>query len=469
MPRAALLSIHARVEGTEPDSWEDPSLVQLWGPRFSAYVVAERDRAVFTVGRLPDDPAARRDAEQLADRLEAFLDGRRMTCGEAGRGLGRHPSSLRYAAPTGRVVMRWDGARQPTIWTVPPPTLDPGDARLELARRYLHVFGPATAEAFAEWAGIAPARGRATFDALAGSLTPVRTPVGDAWILTEDAEAFRNSVGGDVASDAAPPQRRRVLPAPGSGSGTARPRSWPAPRALDTAGLAGCRCGRRRGGRDVAAGWSGRHDPDVAASLAGGPRGGRARGAVVPLTRRPGPDPRSMGDVTRALALEFGPASVSARSLVAEGSVFQRPDGDLGRPHDQSGNCRDLDGPACRSPTGWMRSQARCERRDGGVMGTPPTTNSNWHATTTTSLDHELSPGWQCADTPRRFPLEPVTALLWRRPDNAAAALGTGPAVNGPVRTAVTGVLKAGRAVAGVGCITIVVCVLLLLTLLSLM
>jgi hypothetical protein len=200
MPRAALLSIHARVEGTEPDSWEDPSLVQLWGPRFSAYVVAERDRAVFTVGRLPEDPPARRDVEQLADRLEAFLDGRRMSCREAGRGLGRHPSSLRYAAPTGRVVMRWDGARQPTIWTVPPPTLDPRDARLELARRYLRIFGPATAEAFAEWAGIAPARGRATFDAMAGSLTPVRTPVGDAWILAEDAEAFRTSVGGDVAS-----------------------------------------------------------------------------------------------------------------------------------------------------------------------------------------------------------------------------------------------------------------------------
>jgi hypothetical protein len=35
MPRAALLSIHARVEGTRPSTWEDPSLVQLWGPRFS--------------------------------------------------------------------------------------------------------------------------------------------------------------------------------------------------------------------------------------------------------------------------------------------------------------------------------------------------------------------------------------------------------------------------------------------------
>ncbi len=200
MPRAALLSFHARIEGTEPGTWEDSSLVQVWGPRFHAYVVAERDRAVFTIGRLPDNPSKRRAAEQLADRLEEFLDGRQMRFGEAGRGLGKNPNALRYASPTGRVVMRWDGARQPTIWMVPPPAVDPGDARLELARRYLHIFGPTTAEAFAEWAAIAPARGRATFDALAGSLTPVRTPVGDAWTLSADENAFRTSVGGDVAS-----------------------------------------------------------------------------------------------------------------------------------------------------------------------------------------------------------------------------------------------------------------------------
>ena len=199
MPRAALLSIHARVEGTEPGSWEDSSLVQVWGPRFSAYVVAARDRAVFTVGRLPDDPAARAGIEQSADRLDAFLDGRRMPCSEVGRELGRHPGSLRYAAPTGRVLMRWDGARQPTIWTVPRPTVELGDARLELARRYLHVFGPTTANRFTEWAGIKPARGRATFDTLASSLIPVHTPAGDAWILTEDEEALRTSVGRGVA------------------------------------------------------------------------------------------------------------------------------------------------------------------------------------------------------------------------------------------------------------------------------
>jgi hypothetical protein len=194
MPRAALLSIHARVEGTEPSTWEDPSLVQLWGPRFSAYVVAARDLAVFSLGRLPDDARNRRTAEDLAARLHALLGGARMTYGEAGRALGEQPNRLRYAAPTGTVVMRWDGARQPSIWTVPPPGLDPTKARLELARRYLHVFGPATPAAFAEWAGIR-ARGVTAFDALRRSLTPVRTPVGDAWILTSDEAMFRAAPG----------------------------------------------------------------------------------------------------------------------------------------------------------------------------------------------------------------------------------------------------------------------------------
>jgi hypothetical protein len=63
MPRAALHSIHARVVGTEPSTWEDPSLVQLWGPRYSAYVVAAADLAIFSLGRLPDDAAGRRRAE----------------------------------------------------------------------------------------------------------------------------------------------------------------------------------------------------------------------------------------------------------------------------------------------------------------------------------------------------------------------------------------------------------------------
>jgi Winged helix DNA-binding domain len=191
MPRAAVLSIHARVAGTEPSTWEDSSLVQLWGPRFNAYVVAARDRAVFTLGRLPADGKGAHRAEDTAARLHAFLDGRRMRYDEAGRGLGVHPNALRYAAPTGTVLMRWEGARLPVIWSVPRPEIDPREARLELARRYLHVFGPTTHSAFAKWAGIGSVEGRAAFEALAEEIMPVRTPIGDLWILAGDEPSFR--------------------------------------------------------------------------------------------------------------------------------------------------------------------------------------------------------------------------------------------------------------------------------------
>ncbi len=204
MPRAALLSIHARVEGTEPSTWEDPSLLQLWGPRFNVFVVAANDLAVFSLGTLPDDAKGRRRAEDLAARLHAILGGTRMTYGEAGRALGVHPNSLRYAAATGTVLIRWEGARLPTVWTVPSPEVDPGDARLELARRYLHIYGPATPGAFARWAGIGLRHGVAAFEALSGSQTPVQTPVGDAWILARDEAAFRAAPG--------PPAPARLLP-----------------------------------------------------------------------------------------------------------------------------------------------------------------------------------------------------------------------------------------------------------------
>jgi hypothetical protein len=133
--------------------------------------------------------------EETAARLHAFLGGRRMTYGEAGHALDRHPNSLRYAAPTGTILIRWDGARQPTVWTVPPPDLDPTEARLELARRYLHVFGPGTPAAFTKWAGIKPAVGHAALDALTEELVRTRAPVGDAWILAADEPAFRTAAG----------------------------------------------------------------------------------------------------------------------------------------------------------------------------------------------------------------------------------------------------------------------------------
>jgi hypothetical protein len=204
MPRAAMLSIHARVAGTEPLAWADPSLVQLWGPRFSVYVVAARDLPVFSLGTLPEDERGRRRAEDLAARLRDLVGDRPMNFADAGRALGVHHGMLRYAAATGTVLIRWEGARRPTVWTVPRPDTDPGAARLELARRYLHVYGPATAAAFGTWSGIGPRPAAAAFEALGGSLAPVDTPIGAAWILAEDEAGFRAAPG--------PPAPARLLP-----------------------------------------------------------------------------------------------------------------------------------------------------------------------------------------------------------------------------------------------------------------
>lgn len=191
MPRAALLSLHARLSGCKPLSWEHSSLIQLWGPRHNNYVIASKDLAVFSLGRLPDDNRRLARALDVASRLLTFLNGRRMPFKTAGKALGRDPNMLRYAAPTGTVLMRWDGARQADVWNVPAPNVDPRDARLELARRYLHIFGPTTATSFGKWAGIQPIEARNAFAALSGSLTPVRTPIGEAWILAEDEKSIR--------------------------------------------------------------------------------------------------------------------------------------------------------------------------------------------------------------------------------------------------------------------------------------
>ena len=159
---------------------------------------------MFSLARLPVDAGRQGRAHETADRLHAFLNGRRMPFGQAGHAMGAQPNSLRYAAPTGRVLLRWDGSRQPVVWTVPPPDMDPQHARLELARRYLHIFGPATATSFARWAGIRPVAASAVFQELVNTLTPVRTPVGDAWILAEDETAFR--------AQPPPPAPARLLP-----------------------------------------------------------------------------------------------------------------------------------------------------------------------------------------------------------------------------------------------------------------
>jgi hypothetical protein len=204
VPRSALHALHARVDGVAPDAWEDPSLVQVWGPRYTAYVVPAGEHLPFTLGRLPERGRLRERAEDLAARAHKHLAGRRLPMDPVGEALGVHPNNLRYAALTGTILMRWAGARQPTVWTVPPSERTPAEALQDLARRYLHFLGPSTVDAFVRWGGIDPPAANAAFDALRPALLSVRTPLRDAQLLAEDEPLLRT-----VPS---PPATARLLP-----------------------------------------------------------------------------------------------------------------------------------------------------------------------------------------------------------------------------------------------------------------
>jgi hypothetical protein len=202
MPRAALLSLHARVEGVAPDSWDDPALIQVWGPRWAVYVVPRRDVALFTVSRYPEDLRGRAVAEEMAAGIKATIGRRRVKHDEAAAFVSGDSNRIKYATATGTLAIRWEGARQADVWLMPRPKVSAPEARREVARRHLHVFGPTTATGFARWLGVDPAQGRATYAELAAAkeIVAVSTPMGDEFILASDETSLRRQPGSPAAA-----------------------------------------------------------------------------------------------------------------------------------------------------------------------------------------------------------------------------------------------------------------------------
>lgn len=204
MPRAAVLSLHARVEGIEPSSWEDASLAQVWGPRHHTYVVPRRDFALFSLARLPADAKGRERAERMAALAHDQLAGGPMLHGRIEMPPGVDSNALKYGAATGTIAIRWDGARSPVLSVFDPGEIDPADARRELARRHLRVFGPTSAAGFARWAGISRRAAAATYRSLEPELLAVRSPAGEEWLLAADEP--------EALAELGPPAAARLLP-----------------------------------------------------------------------------------------------------------------------------------------------------------------------------------------------------------------------------------------------------------------
>ena len=236
-----------------------------------------------------------------------------MTDREAGRALGIGPG-IRYAAPTGTVAIRWDGARAATIWTVAADEIEPADACRELARRYLHVFGPTTASGFARWAGISRrARGRslrrARGIAAAGAVADRRRVAARGGRARDAGRRWRRVHGRAPAAE-----RRCVLPPRPCRAGAPRAVRRPAAAALDAARLAGRAARRRRDRRNLEA--RAAHRPD--------------RRLVAPLDRPAGPRSRPRHGRCRCRASSArsrwsGAASREARARLCLRSLVRRP------------------------------------------------------------------------------------------------------------------------------------------------
>jgi uncharacterized protein YcaQ len=78
-------------------------------------------------------------------------------------------------------------------WLGPQPALRVEDARLELLRRFLSAFGPATAHDFAKWSGLKTGDARSLLAALDDEVIEVTVDGAPGWILRRDAATLASS------------------------------------------------------------------------------------------------------------------------------------------------------------------------------------------------------------------------------------------------------------------------------------
>ena len=203
-PRSGVLSLHARAEGVEPDSWTSRQLVQVWGPRGAVYVVPKSDLATFTLGLTPRDPDRIAELEKKAKQVLRALDGRPQRHSAV---LKRTPTighirELLWVSTTGWFLPFWD-ASTTALYPAEPPDGDAEEARLDLARRFLHYLGPTTTKALQWWTDSSAEDASQTMAALGPELATVQVAGEEVLMLAEDI---------DAATIAVPPAGLHLLP-----------------------------------------------------------------------------------------------------------------------------------------------------------------------------------------------------------------------------------------------------------------
>ena len=238
---AAELSIGLRIAGiTRTDIrqalWSERSLVKTYGPRGTVHLLPTQDLPMWT-GALSATPYglkadARNElltpeqAEALIEAIAVVLEDAELTADELTEALIDHAgpwagdpvmAAFQGMWPRWRMVQATAGVRgalcfgpnrgrnvtytNPRRWL---PGFRPADERTALAgvvRRYLHAYGPATPQQFAQWLAAPRRWAMELFDSLSGQLEQVEVDGTLAWV-----------VAGDTSMPSTTPQGVRLLP-----------------------------------------------------------------------------------------------------------------------------------------------------------------------------------------------------------------------------------------------------------------
>ncbi len=211
--------------------WTEHSLIKTYGPRGTVHLLATRDLPMWTgaLAAVPpaanlygkDSPLTPEQLEEIVGAIGVALENAELTTGELTQALAE-----RVGAWAGDLVLeafrgkwpRWRRAESVAVfrgvlcfgpnrgrqvtYTHPRrwlPGFCPAEGRAalaELVMRYLHAYGPATAEHFARWLGAPPRWAAELFHSLSAGLEPVELAGTSAWVPAGDSAPPSTQSGG---------------------------------------------------------------------------------------------------------------------------------------------------------------------------------------------------------------------------------------------------------------------------------
>lgn len=213
----------AGVDGVRKALWQDRALVKTWLMRGTLHLVPSVDLPLYTAAMRSrwvwpnntwlkwvqlTEPELVSLIESIGDALDQPLT-REELIAAMGRTSSDHVRTvlksgwstlLKPVARSGRLCFGPNRGTsvtfvRPDVWLKSWRDLDPDEAVIEVARRYLRAYGPATKDDFGRWFGAWPGLGKAAWSGLADELAPVSIEGRRADVLAADLKQLRSSAG----------------------------------------------------------------------------------------------------------------------------------------------------------------------------------------------------------------------------------------------------------------------------------